>query len=197
MPLPSTPSAISAKMSRGLGNAVRPRLMIETSTTAASETRSPLYASGSTSVVPNFTTLKLTPQMIAIRTSVASVTQTPGRVDVAWPGVTVSPAVELIIKSRGVLRALSMLKHARVFRALRRRGEPVPGRKAQHPRCLRRAAGRIAAGDSSARAPGPSFEGNGLGRGTAHGDVSLAQSDRQRVVEQLGRSERGCAAAGC
>ena len=34
------------------------------------------------SVVPNLTTLKLTPQMSAIATNERSVSQTPGRVDV-------------------------------------------------------------------------------------------------------------------
>src|SRR4051812_44311545 len=67
---------------------------IASSTSAASPTRMPLYASGSTSDVPYFTTLKLTAQMTAISTSDASVSQTPGRVDVAWPGVNVAPAVE-------------------------------------------------------------------------------------------------------
>ena len=84
-------------MSRRDGSGARATPTITIKTIAASPTRIPLYASGSTSDVPYFTTLKFTAQMTAIRTSDASVSQTPGRVEVAWPGVTVSPVVELIV----------------------------------------------------------------------------------------------------
>src|SRR4051812_13439041 len=57
--------------------------------------RTPLYASGSTSFVPYFTTEKLTPQMSAMSSSRKSVSETPGRgCSSARPGAAASRSVD-------------------------------------------------------------------------------------------------------
>ena len=124
-----------------------------TRTTAASDTRSAVERQRVDERRAELHDEKLTPQMSAISTSDASVSQTPGRAasrSRAWPFACRSNPWKLG-KSRRAGVALSMLQDARLLRALRRRGEPLAGRKAQHPRRVRRAAGRDAAGGSSAR----------------------------------------------
>ena len=72
-------------------------------------------------------------------------------------------------------------QHAHVLRALRRRRQHLPGREAQHPRRLRRDAGRVLPERAPARAPRRAAQGDARRRRPAPGASRLAEPGRGTI----------------